>query len=577
MNKINDIHEFKLPLEYCSKKNTINETICQDIELTNIKDDKEQIDRISLYNKVFSPNTEIGVELLNAWSKHISYDKKFIKCSQKLYKNVEVEPCKDVDDIYKLWLSVKNETGFLSKYHYVEWEYFEYLNKNDSFLQVMSVYSLSSPVFSLMMPIFLLIVPFFLLKIQRIDIGVTKYFEILKTLFTKLPIGKLFMMKNMSWDNRVYTVVSVLFYFFQIYQNILSCYRFYKNQYYIENTLYKFKTLADHSIKQIDKYLVVSDKLGNSGYMLFNNDLKINRERLVKLSNYIDKIKPFKLRFNELSSIGYKMKHFYEFYKNNEVNKTMNYIFGLNAYFDHIIGIKKLIKSGAINKCKISKKHTSFKQAHFASIEGDTVIKNTYDLKNNTLITGPNAAGKTTILKATLFNVILSQQIGYGFYKSAKITPYKYLHSYLNIPDTSGRDSLFQAEARRCKEIMEKISETKTTERHFCIFDEIYSGTNPYEATASAYSYLQYLSKYTNVSYMITTHYTELCKKIDKSDMEIKNHHMEILEDKQSGSFIYSYLLKQGISEVKGGIKVLRDLGYPIDMINNTREYLDKN
>ena len=239
MNKINDIHEFKLPLEYCSKKNTINETICQDIELTNIKDDKEQIDRISLYNKVFSPNTEIGVELLNAWSKHISYDKKFIKCSQKLYKNVEVEPCKDVDDIYKLWLSVKNETGFLSKYHYVEWEYFEYLNKNDSFLQVMSVYSLSSPVFSLMMPIFLLIVPFFLLKIQRIDIGVTKYFEILKTLFTKLPIGKLFMMKNMSWDNRVYTVVSVLFYFFQIYQNILSCYRFYKNQYYIENTLYK--------------------------------------------------------------------------------------------------------------------------------------------------------------------------------------------------------------------------------------------------------------------------------------------------------------------------------------------------
>ena len=53
MNKINDIHEFKLPLEYCSKKNTINETICQDIELTNIKDDKEQIDRISLYNNVF--------------------------------------------------------------------------------------------------------------------------------------------------------------------------------------------------------------------------------------------------------------------------------------------------------------------------------------------------------------------------------------------------------------------------------------------------------------------------------------------------------------------------------------------
>lgn len=54
-------------------------------------------------------------------------------------------------------------------------------------------------------------------------------------------------------------------------------------------------------------------------------------------------------------------------------------------------------------------------------------------------------------------NIILSQQIGYGFYDSANINPYDYLHSYLNIPDTSGRDSLFQAESRRCKEILDSL------------------------------------------------------------------------------------------------------------------------
>ena len=32
-------------------------------------------------------------------------------------------------------------------------------------------------------------------------------------------------------------------------------------------------------------------------------------------------------------------------------------------------------------------------------------------------------------------------------------------------------------------------------ERHFCIFDELYSGTNPYEAVASSYSFLDYLTK----------------------------------------------------------------------------------
>jgi len=573
MNKIEDIHQFKLPIEYCSKKHTISETICDDIELNNIKDPENGITKKSLYKDVFLPKTNIGIELLDSWSKSISYDKNYIKSSQKIYKNVNVSPCEDVDSIHEEWLKLKNDTGFLSKYHYIDWEYFEYLNKNESFLQLMSIYSLSSPVFSLLLPIFLMIVPFFLLKLQSIDISVGKYFEILKSLFSKLPIGRLFNIQNMAWDQRVYTVVSVLFYFFQIYQNILSCYRFYINQYTIEETLFKFKKLADHSIEQIDIYLDTSDSFTCSGYTLFNNDLKIHRERLSKLSSYISYIQPFKIGVKQISSIGYRMKHFYEFYKNKEVNNTMNYIFGLNAYFDHIQGIKYHLNSKNINKCKLSNKTTSFKEAYFAPLYTN-IVKNTYSLKKNILITGPNAAGKTTLLKATLFNIILSQQIGYGFYKSAKITPYKYIHCYLNIPDTSGRDSLFQAEARRCKEIMEAITESKPSEKHFCIFDEIYSGTNPYEAMASAYSYLEYLSKYKNVSFMITTHYTDLCKKVEKNEMNIVNKHMEIY--KTNETFQYSYLLKSGISEVKGGVKVLQDLGYPTDMIDNTGKYLSK-
>ena len=121
-------------------------------------------------------------------------------------------------------------------------------------------------------------------------------------------------------------------------------------------------------------------------------------------------------------------------------------------------------------------------------------VKNNVSLRKNIIITGPNAAGKTTILKATLFNTILSQQIGCGFYSNAEIYPYHYIHCYLNIPDTSGRDSLFQAEARRCKDILDVIVSSNKNERHFCIFDELFSGTNPYEAVGSAYSYLKFLS-----------------------------------------------------------------------------------
>ena len=55
-------------------------------------------------------------------------------------------------------------------------------------------------------------------------------------------------------------------------------------------------------------------------------------------------------------------------------------------------------------------------------------IKNSINLNKNRIITGPNAAGKTTILKATILNTIFSQQIGMGYYKNAN-----YHHSIIYI------------------------------------------------------------------------------------------------------------------------------------------------
>jgi DNA mismatch repair ATPase MutS len=215
------------------------------------------------------------------------------------------------------------------------------------------------------------------------------------------------------------------------------------------------------------------------------------------------------------------------------------------------------------------KKHTSFKQLYYPHHE--TPIKNDVVINKKIIITGPNAAGKTTIIKSTLMNIILSQQIGYGFYDSANIRPYDYLHSYLNIPDTSGRDSLFQAESRRCKEILDSL-EKENDKRHFCIFDELYSGTNPYEAVASAYGYIDYLSSMKNVDLMLTTHYISLCNNL-KTNKKIKNYKMKV-DVEEDYNVKYLYKLERGISKIKGGIKVLYDLEYPKAIIENTKQLL---
>jgi DNA mismatch repair ATPase MutS len=190
-----------------------------------------------------------------------------------------------------------------------------------------------------------------------------------------------------------------------------------------------------------------------------------------------------------------------------------------------------------------------------------------FKFKKNIIITGPNASGKTTTLKTALMNIIITQQVGYGFYKNATIQPYKYIHCYLNIPDTSGRDSLFQAEARRCKEILDIVQDNNRRQTHFCVFDELYSGTNPDEAVLSAHAFMKYLIKFKNVNCILTTHFIDLCKKLDTND-SIENYHMST--NKSGNDFNYSYLLKKGISNIKGGVKVLCDMNYPKEIIDNT-------
>ena len=107
-------------------------------------------------------------------------------------------------------------------------------------------------------------------------------------------------------------------------------------------------------------------------------------------------------------------------------------------------------------------------------------------------------------------------------------------------------------------------------DRHFCIFDELYSGTNPYEAVASAYGYIDFISKNPNVDLILTTHYIELCHLLEKHD-RIENLHMSTAAD---GAYLYK--IADGISTIKGGLKVLRELDYPAEIVDSARRIIER-
>ena len=290
---------------------------------------------------------------------------------------------------------------------------------------------------------------------------------------------------------------------------------------------------------------------------------------LENINNKIKSISEYSLyNIRKIKEIGRILKYFYELHSEIEYEEAMLYSIGFNGYIDCIEGLQNNIEERKINFAVFinENKKSIFKKSYYACLKDNKPIKNTIKFKKNIIITGPNASGKTTILKSTLINIIFTQQFGCGFYESAKLSPFKHIHCYLNIPDTSGRDSLFQAEARRCKEILDIISENKT-DSHFCAFDELYSGTNPEEAETSAAAFMLYLQKYKNVSSLLTTHFVKVCKKLDK----IKGiQNCKMVTEKNENKIKYAYKLEIGISEVKGGINVLTEMNYPKEIIDNT-------
>jgi hypothetical protein len=592
LDAVNEI--FKPPIFYNSETKILNKTIINDLELLKTinetplvkkegyKEDILEKEDKPIYNYVFKPTNFLGEKVLNSLSTYYTTDVEFLKETQKVVDSVTNANAKNtmsnfqMEEVVKEWKDNKSDTGFCDKYLYIGWDFAKLLNNNAQFLQLMSLYNISSPVLSLCLPIFVLIVPFFIIKARGLSLNVTEYTEILHKLVSQHAIVKIFTsFHEVDLGQKIYLIISAAFYLFSIYQNILVCIKFYSNMKKIHDYLFKMKDYVKCTIDSMENYLDKTNHLVK--YDPFNNDLRIHKNVLSHLLSELTLVTPFTISIHKIFEIGHIMHLFYQLYDNKEYSDSLLYSFGFNGYMDLLGGLKTNIDGFKLNKTTFlqekqdnskKKKKTNknikkpiFKKMYYPKfIDNTDVITNDCKFNKNIIITGPNASGKTTVLKSAMINLILSQQIGYGCYESLEMYPYDKFHCYLNIPDTSGRDSLFQAEARRCKEIMEciKIQNTDDT-THFCILDEIYSGTNPDEAVISANIFMKNIVKHENVTCLLTTHYVKLCKKLAKNK-RIINCQMNTKPNEKGTDFEYTYKIANGISTVKGGLKVLKDL-----------------
>ena len=191
----------------------------------------------------------------------------------------------------------------------------------------------------------------------------------------------------------------------------------------------------------------------------------------------------------------------------------------------------------------------------------------------NCLLTGPNGSGKSTFLKAIMSAVILGQTIGFTPAKECRITPFRHLSTYLNIPDCQGRESLFQAEMRRCHDHLELLKSLEQSKGFSLnIMDEIFVSTNYMEGLSGAYGVIKSLEGYPHSLNIITTHFDKLTKcqlptfcykyfTIDAQQME--NGEMQIKKD---------YKLRDGINDKHMALHLLKLRGFDAELVKNAGE-----
>ena len=187
----------------------------------------------------------------------------------------------------------------------------------------------------------------------------------------------------------------------------------------------------------------------------------------------------------------------------------------------------------------------------------------TITANKSVLVTGSNASGKSTFLKAAAISTIMAQTIHTVCAKQYKAPFYKTFTSMALSDNLFENESYFIVEIKSLKRILDAIEDKVPV---LCFVDEILRGTNTVERIAASSRILYDISN-SNAIMFAATHDIELTYMLDN---RFDNYHFE--EQINNNQISFKYQLLKGRATSQNAIALLGMLGYPDEIINDARE-----
>ena len=196
-------------------------------------------------------------------------------------------------------------------------------------------------------------------------------------------------------------------------------------------------------------------------------------------------------------------------------------------------------------------------------LDEENAIANTIDISNHILLTGSNASGKSTFMKAVALNLILAQSIQTATAHSFIYQPGYVMTSMANADDVLSGDSYFMSELKSIR----RLFNTYQCNKIYCFIDEIFKGTNTTERIAASESVLSYLDNQKAYQVIAATHDVELSILLENT---YNNYHFN--ESIQENSIFFDYKIKPGKANTRNAIELLRITQFPIDIYQRAQQ-----